>query len=74
LDSNVLPGDLVISSGLGEIFPKGLVIGEVEEIEQQENELLKIAIIKPEVDFQRLEEVFIIIKKPDSSPLMEEEN
>ncbi|HHU69113.1 MAG TPA: rod shape-determining protein MreC [Thermoanaerobacterales bacterium] len=74
IDSNVLPGDLVISSGLGGIFPKGLIIGEVERIEQQENELLKIATIKPAVDFQRLEEVFIIVKKPDNELLTEEEN
>ena len=56
IDSNVLPGDLVITPDWG-IFPKGLIIGEVERIEQQENELLKIATIKPAVDFQRLEEV-----------------
>ena len=71
IDSNVLPGDLVISSVLGGIFPKGLIIGEVERIEQQENELLKIATIKPAVDFQRLEEVFIIVKKPDNDMLTE---
>lgn len=74
IDSNVLPEDLVISSGLGGIFPKGLIIGEVIKIEQQENELLKIATIKPAVDFQRLEEVFIIIKKPNTELLMEGEN
>ena len=77
--SNGLPPDRfkctwdLLYPGLGN-FSKGLIIGEVERIEQQENELLKIATIKPAVDFQRLEEVFIIVKKPDNELLMEEEN
>jgi rod shape-determining protein MreC len=71
-DANILPGDLVISSGLGGIFPKGLIIGKIIEIKKEENELLKYAVVRPSVDFQRLEEVFVI-KSTDTSKVPGEE-
>lgn len=60
LDSDIIPGDKIITSGLGEIYPKGIYIGEVIEVVQEKRELYKTAIIKPGVDFRRLEEVLII--------------
>lgn len=53
-------GDKVISSGLGNICPKGLLIGEVIKVEAGENNLYKVAQIEPAVDFASLEEVMII--------------
>jgi len=50
----------VISSGLGGIFPKGLPIGRITQVEIEANGLVKYAIIRPFVDFNRLEEVLII--------------
>ena len=60
LDSDVVVGDRVITSGLGEIFPKGIPIGEVIEVLDEERDMYKTAIIRPNVDFMRLEEVLII--------------
>lgn len=60
LDSDVVVGDRVITSGLGEIFPKGIPIGEVIEVMDEERDMYKTAIIRPDVDFMRLEEVLII--------------
>ncbi len=60
LDSDVVAGDRVITSGLGEIFPKGIPIGEVIEVLDQERDMYKTAIIKPHVDFLRLEEALVI--------------
>lgn len=59
-DSNVAPGDKVLTSGLGEIFPKGIYIGEVEKVIKDKRDLYKTAIIRPGVDFQRLEEVLVV--------------
>ena len=59
-DSNVAPGDKVLTSGLGEIFPKGIYVGEVVEVIKDKRDLYKTAIVKPGVDFQRLEEVLVI--------------
>jgi len=64
-DSNVAPGDKVLTSGLGEIFPKGIYIGEVIEVTKDKRDLYKTAIVKPGVDFQRLEEVLVITNKDD---------
>lgn len=68
-EANIVPGDLVISSGLGGIFPKGLIIGEIIKVSKDENQLLKNSLLKPSVDFERLEEVFVIKK---ISPLEED--
>ena len=63
-DAPVEVGQHVVTSGLGEFFPKGIRIGTVQSIdsEAEPSGLQKSAIIKPAVDFNRLEEVFIIKK------------
>lgn len=60
-DANIQPGDTVISSGLGGIFPKGLVIGYVLETGDDEANLLQYALLRPAANFNRLEEVFVVI-------------
>lgn len=61
-DAPVETGQYVVTSGLGEFFPKGIRIGTVQGIdsEAEPSGLQKSAIVKPAVDFDRLEEVFII--------------
>jgi rod shape-determining protein MreC len=56
-------GDTIETSGLGGIFPKGIIIGKVKEIRQTNNELNRYAVIEPAVDFKRLEEVFVLKSK-----------
>ncbi|MDH7577194.1 MAG: rod shape-determining protein MreC [Bacillota bacterium] len=53
-------GEAVITSGLGEIFPRGIPIGEIVKVENEGSELDKYALVRPYVDFNRLEELFII--------------
>ena len=59
-DVEILPGQTAITSGYGSVFPKGLMIGTVEEVKPDLNGLTQRATIKPSVDFQRLEEVMVI--------------
>ncbi|MDR0469671.1 MAG: rod shape-determining protein MreC [Peptococcaceae bacterium] len=59
-DAEILPGQTVITSGYGGVFPKGLMIGTVEEVMIDTNGLTKRATIRPAVDFRRLEEVMVI--------------
>ncbi len=59
-DANLVKGDIVISSGLGGLIPKGIVIGEVLETKIEPHELMQHAIVKPVVDFSKLERVFVI--------------
>lgn len=58
--STVKKGDRVFSSGLSEIYPKGLFIGRVREVEAEPGGLLLTAEVEPEVNFDKLEEVFIV--------------
>jgi rod shape-determining protein MreC len=57
---NVSVGDIVLTSGLGGFMPKGLVIGQVSEVQQMDYELFQTAIVRPAVDFSRLELVLVI--------------
>lgn len=63
-EANIQPGDTVISSGLGGVFPKGLVIGHVVEVGQDQYGLLQQALVRSSVNFNRLEEVFIVFEFP----------
>ncbi|MCZ6632823.1 MAG: rod shape-determining protein MreC [bacterium] len=53
-------GDRVVSSGLGEIFPKGLLVGVVEKVGEEGKGLFKEVVLKPGVNFRNLEEVFVL--------------
>ncbi len=54
-------GDLVLSSGLGGVFPKGLLVGRVKQVTQMEHGLFKDIIVTPTADLSRLEEVLILL-------------
>ncbi len=61
LDSSVNIGEVVVTSGLGFVFPKGLPIGKIVAIGKEDNGLFLYADIKPFVNFNRLEEVICIV-------------
>lgn len=65
-DADVVKGDKIITSGLGGLFPKGIMIGEVVDVVNEEGGLLKYAVLKPAVDFSRLEEVFVLTHVRDA--------
>ena len=67
--ANIKIGDRVISSGLGGLYPKGLLIGWVKEIRRQKHELFKTAILDSAVDFNQIEEVFVIVPSITDSHL-----
>lgn len=54
-------GDRLISSGMGGVFPKGLIIGEVKEVHSNGGPLHHVE-IQPGVDFSHLEEVMVLIR------------
>lgn len=57
---DVKKGDKIITSGLYGIFEKGILIGEVVSVEPDSSGLYINAIIKPEVDIRKLEEVLVV--------------
>lgn len=62
-DVDIAVGDTIETSGLGGYYPKGITIGEVMEVRRKTGELFRYAIIKPAVDFKRLDEVFVLKSK-----------
>jgi rod shape-determining protein MreC len=58
---DVRVGDILITSGLGGVYPKGLKTGVVTKISKSKNELFQNILVEPYTDFYRLEEVFVLI-------------
>jgi rod shape-determining protein MreC len=58
--SEVAVGEIVITSGMGGNFPKGILIGQVIEVRQRDFDVFQEAVIRPTVDFGRLEVVMVI--------------
>ncbi|HUE88454.1 MAG TPA: rod shape-determining protein MreC [Vicinamibacterales bacterium] len=61
--ADVRQGDLVVTSGIDKIYPKGFVIGTVEAIERGRGTFHEI-VVQPSVDFSRLEEVLVVTTPP----------
>ena len=57
---DILPGDMLISSGLGGIFPKGIMLGMVSKVNRKPYGITQEVEIRPSVDFSKLEEVLIV--------------
>lgn len=60
-DSDIRKADIIVTSGLTRIYPKGLPVGTVIEIGQEFSSVTSYAVIKPAVDLSALEEVLVII-------------
>lgn len=60
---DVVPGDKVMTSGLGGVFPKGIPVGEVVTVRSRPGELFKDIVVKPYVDFSKLEELLLILRE-----------
>lgn len=58
----ILEGDIVETSGLGEVYPQGIAIGRIKEIKVDESTNSQYALINPIVDFSNLYEVLVIIE------------
>ncbi|ACD25088.1 rod shape-determining protein MreC [Clostridium botulinum] len=63
IDSEIKEGDVIITSGVGMIYPKEIKIGEVTHVEEDKIKVMKSAVVKPYVDFNKLEELFIVSPK-----------
>jgi rod shape-determining protein MreC len=77
-------GEVVLTSGLGGRFPKGIPIGQVVEIRQRDIDVFQQAVVRPTVDLPRLELVMVVtnfdpledvpeLLVPEAVPASEEE-
>jgi len=58
--AGVTPGDFIVTSDLGTLFPKGIPVGRVTAIEDKGSALFHFAVLTPAVDFARVEEVLLL--------------
>ncbi len=72
-DEQVSPGDLIVTSGGDQIFPKGITVGTVMKVSPGADLFLNIR-VKPSANLGRLEEVLVITKKEDRAPSLAETN
>jgi rod shape-determining protein MreC len=63
-DVKVKEGDVVITSGMDSVYPKGIVLGRVSQIAQAHGALFQTIEVKPAVDFSKIEEVLIVAARP----------
>lgn len=61
----IMPGEKVLTSGLGRIYPPGLLIGTINRVDRKKFGLYQSADLKPAASLDRLEQVMVI--KPDST-------
>jgi rod shape-determining protein MreC len=69
-DGDVQPGDVLVTSGLGGVYPKGLRLGEVVEVSASDSKMLRTASVRPAVDFGRLEQVFVMLRRGPTMELL----
>lgn len=62
-EDDVRVGDQLLTSGLGSVYPKGLLVGSVASVERQPYGLFQTVRVAPAVDFRKLEEVFVILER-----------
>ena len=59
-EPDVISGDLIVTSGLGDYYPSNLVIGHVDEVRTSDNGLAQYAVLTPDASLDDLIQVFII--------------
>lgn len=65
-NADVAEGDMILTSGLTGTFPKGLILGRVRRIDKRDDQtIFKQVTVSPAVDFDRLEEVLIVLEPGD---------
>lgn len=59
------PGQGVVTSGLGSLFPKGLLVGIIKEVSREESTGVVTAEVRPLADMTRLQEVLVLARQRD---------
>jgi rod shape-determining protein MreC len=69
---DAVPGDTIMTSGLGGIYPKGFIVGSIEKVVDERDPLFKKAIVRLTIDIARQEELFVINQSPQWAALRSE--
>lgn len=66
-DTTVRAGDVIITSGLGGVFPKGLIVGEVTKVQKSPADLYQHITLDPSGQLSGIEEVLVLVGAPSSA-------
>ncbi|MBR4696657.1 MAG: rod shape-determining protein MreC [Selenomonadaceae bacterium] len=66
--ADVVEGDVIVTSGFGGVYPKGIVVGTVSSLGNETGGLLKYGVIETAVNFQKLEDVAVIVRSREAIP------
>jgi len=61
-------GETIVTSGLGGVFPKGLILGTVSRVDRRGSGLFLNIDVSPAVHFSRLEEVLVVLPHREQEP------
>jgi rod shape-determining protein MreC len=61
-NADVRVGDKIITSGMSDIFPKGIIVGFVRSIDKKDYDVFQKVEVSPAVRFSRLDKVFVVAK------------
>ena len=64
-EDKVQPGDRIVTSDISDKFLKGILIGYIDEVEMDSNNLTKTGYLVPVVDFAHIHEVLVIKELKD---------
>jgi rod shape-determining protein MreC len=59
-ETTIKAGDVVITSGMGGVYPKGLLVGEIASASQTPSSLYQTILVAPAADLVGLEEVVVL--------------
>jgi rod shape-determining protein MreC len=73
LQADVSPGDTVVTSGLGDRFPPGFPVGEVQRVERDSGETFATVYVRPFAALDRGREVLLIVPQAAIEPVLQAE-
>lgn len=68
-ETTVRPGDVVVTSGIGGVYPKGLLIGDVTKARRDASELYQRIDVRPTAQISGIEEVLVLLTRPPAPEL-----
>ncbi len=71
--NNIVPGDVLVTSGMDSLYPKGLTIGEVIAVSQETSTEGSYVIVSPYADFRHIEDVLVlrtVVEKAEELPVV----
>lgn len=69
---SIKKGSKVVTNGLGDQLPKGILVGKVEKVENDEYGLSKVAYIKTSTNIKELNHVYVAKRDPETIPSSDE--